>query len=192
MSMPHLLDIGIYRTELKQALDKARPQDLFQTIVDAPFRDKVMTARMGLGIVVLLLVSEDGRTIDRIALAKTDLAQGALNVTSKPFTDIKIPISDRDNYIAIAIRRKHHMMTSDWKYLFVPALTEAEARLNQAGGGIACSVIYPLDDSGKTGAMIFSYYEPLERIAKFHHAFMSDYARLAGGQIKSKILNRAE
>lgn len=184
MSTPHLLDIGIYQEELKKALNKARPDDLYQTIVDAPFKDKVMTARMGLGIVVLLLVNQAKQTIDRIALAKTDLAQGTLNVTAKPFSDIKIPLGDRDNYIAIAIRRKHHMATSDWKYMFVPALTEQEARLNQAGGGIACSVIYPLDDTGKTGALIFSYYEPLERIEKFHHSFMSSYARLAGSMIK--------
>jgi hypothetical protein len=32
--------------------------------------------------------------------------------------------------------------------------------------------------------MIFSYYEPLDRIEKFHHNFMSSYARLAGSSIK--------
>lgn len=184
MSTPHALDIEIYQEELKKIIDTAAPGRLYQTIVDAPFKYPAMTAKMGLGIVVLLLVNHKENTIDRIALARTDLAQGTLDMTVKPFRDIKIPFNDRDNYIAIAIRRKHHMATSDWQYLFVPALTAEEARMNQAGGGIAGSIIYPLDDTGKTGAMIFSYYEPLDRIEKYQHSFMSFYSRIAGSSIR--------
>lgn len=184
MSKPHALDIELYRDELKKTLASAAPAQLYQTIVDAPFKNPAMTARMGLGIIVLLLVNDKDKTIDRIALARTDLAQGTLNMTVKPFNEIKIPLNDRGNYIAIAIRRKHHMATTDWQYLFTPALTPEEARMNQAGGGIACSVIYPLDDTGTTGAMIFSYYEPLERVDKYQHNFMSFYSRLAGNSIK--------
>jgi len=184
MSTPHPLDIEIYRDELKKTLKAAGPKDIYQVIVDAPFKDRGMTARMGLGIVVLLLVNHKENTIDRIALARTDLAQGTLDMTVKPFKEIKIPFNDRDNYISIAIRQKHHMSTSDWQYLFVPALTAQEARMNQAGGGIAGSVIYPLDDTAATGAMIFSYYEPLDRIEKYQHSFMSFYAHLAGSMIK--------
>ena len=111
MSKPHALDIELYRAELKKALNAARQQDLYQTIVDAPFYDRTMTARMGLGIVVLLLVNHQDKTIDRIALARTDLAQGTLDMSAKPFKDIRIPLNNHENYIAVAIRRKHHMAT---------------------------------------------------------------------------------
>lgn len=63
--------------------------------------------------------------------------------------------------------------------MFVPELTAEEARFNQAGAGIACSVIYPLIAFGGNtpfGAMIFSYYEPRSSLAQQHHAFMKAYA----------------
>lgn len=178
--MIQALDAEMYFNDLKRQLSSVKIKSaLYQTIVDAPFRNRAMTAQMGLGIIVLLLVDKDAGTIDRIALARTDLAQGTLDMSAKPFREIKIPIQNRDNYIAIAIRRRHHMITSDWQYLFTPALTPEESRLNQAGGGIACSVIYPLADLPDGGALIFSYYEPPSRIGKEHHDFMAKYCRLA-------------
>jgi hypothetical protein len=186
MTLPHSLDVGIYYAELENLLKKARSRkDLQQTIVDAPFHNKAISAQLGLGIVVLLLVNKTTGMIDRVSLARTDLAKGTLDMSAKPFREIRIPLNNRDNYIAIAIRRKHHMITSDWQYLFVPALTPQQAHLNQAGGGIACSVIYPLEGPPDGGAMIFSYYEPVDRIGKTHHEFMSKYVRLCGQALKA-------
>jgi hypothetical protein len=187
MSSINALDTGIYLEELKELLKKVKNrQELYQTIVDAPFHNPAMTGRLGLGITVLLLVNKAEATIDRIALAKTELAQGTLDMTAKPFSEIKIPVSDRSNFIAIAIRRKHYMITSDWQYLFVPALTPQQARFNQAGGGIACSVIYPLVDVHEGGAMIFSYYEPVDRISDSHHAFMREYVNLVSVALRKQ------
>jgi len=184
MSAPHTLDAEIYYTELGKKLAAAKSlKQLYQTAVDAPFFNKAITARLGLGIMVLLLVNKEDGTIDRIALARTELAQGTLDMSAKPFSEIKIPLGSRENYIAIAIRRRHHMITSDWQYLFVPALTPQQARLNQAGGGIACSVIYPLEGLKDGGALIFSYYEPVERIGKAHHNFMEKYSRMVAAAL---------
>jgi hypothetical protein len=187
MSAINAVDAGIYLEELKGRLMAAKGRrELYQTIVDAPFNNRAMAGRLGLGITVLLLVNQVESTIDRVALARTELAQGTVDMSSKPFKDIKIPLNDRDNFIAIAIRRKHYMITSDWQFLFVPALTPQQARFNQAGGGIACSVIYPLKiESG--GAMIFSYYEPVERIGDSHHKFMRNYSNLVAGHLNNKL-----
>jgi hypothetical protein len=187
MSAINAVDAGIYLEELKGRLMAAKGRrELYQTIVDAPFNNRAMAGRLGLGITVLLLVNQVESTIDRVALARTELAQGTVDMSAKPFKDIKIPLNDRDNFIAIAIRRKHYMITSDWQFLFVPALTPQQARLNQAGGGIACSVIYPLKiESG--GAMIFSYYEPVERIGDSHHKFMRNYSNLVAGHLNNKL-----
>lgn len=185
MSAINAVDAGIYLEELKKQLKAANSRrELYQTIVDAPFHNRAMTGRLGLGITVLLLVNKQGGTIDRIALAKTELAQGTVDMSAKPFKEIKIPINNRDNFIAIAIRRKHYMVTSDWQYLFVPALTPEQARFNQAGGGIACSTIYPLVDVDDGGAMIFSYYEPVERITESHHTFMRDYVKIVSDALR--------
>jgi hypothetical protein len=187
MSAINAVDAGIYLEELKGRLMAAKGRrELYQTIVDAPFNNRAMAGRLGLGITVLLLVNQVESTIDRVALARTELAQGTVDMSAKPFKDIKIPLNDRDNFIAIAIRRKHYMITSDWQFLFVPALTPQQARFNQAGGGIACSVIYPLKiESG--GAMIFSYYEPVERIGDSHHKFMRNYSNLVAGHLNNKL-----
>jgi hypothetical protein len=185
MSAINTVDAGIYLEELEKLLKTAKSRkQLYQTIVDAPFHNRVMTGRLGLGITVLLLVNEKESCIDRIALARTELARGTVDMSAKPFREIRIPLKDRDNFISIAIRRKHYMITSDWQFLFVPALTPQQARFNQAGGGIACSVVYPLDIK-PGGAMIFSYYEPVERIGSSHHGFMRDYCRLVAKCLNS-------
>lgn len=182
------MDSKIYLDELKKLLKlPKKKKELYQAIVDAPFHNRAMTGRLGLGITVLLLVNKQAGTIDRIALARTDLAQGTVDMSAKPFNEIKIPIDNQSNYIAIAIRRRHYMITSDWQYLFVPALTPQEAHFNQAGGGIACSAIYPLQDVSDGGAMIFSYYEPIDRIDQSHHAFMREYVKLASSRLQSFI-----
>jgi hypothetical protein len=117
MALPHSLDAAIYYADLENQLKKARSKTgLQQTIVDAPFHNKAISAQLGLGIVVLLLVNKATGMIDRVSLARTDLAQGTLDMSAKPFSEIRIPLNNRENYIAIAIRRKHHMITSEWQY----------------------------------------------------------------------------
>lgn len=161
-------------------------KQLFNKIVNLPFADKKTSAMLGLGVVVLLLVNKKTRTIDRIALSNTEQAVGAVTYSVKPFKDIKIPLDNRENYLGVAIRTRRPMMTSDWKDMFVPALTPQEARFNQAGAGIACSVIYPLNNARDGGAIIFSFYEPLNRIGQDHHTFMSKYSSLVTKSLNGK------
>lgn len=168
-----------YYIVFKDAMKSAKnDKQLFDKIVNLPFHDRKTSAILGLGVVVLLLVNKKERTIDRIALSNTEQAHGAVNYSVKPFKDIKIPLDNRDNYIGIAIRTRRPMMTADWQHMFIPALTAQEARFNQAGAGIACSVIYPLIGARDGGAMIFSFYEPIGRIGQDHHNFMERYSAL--------------
>jgi hypothetical protein len=181
MDTPSILGSDEYFKLLDQELKKCKSRrQLENAIVNAPFIDRRTTTMLGLGIVVLLLVNKSAGTIDRIALANTDLARGTVEMSAKPFKEIKIPANDRLNFIARAIKERHYMITSDWQYLFIPALSPEEARFNQAGGGIACSVVYPLNNVLDGGALIFSYYETIERIGILHHNFMTRYASLVG------------
>src|SRR5690606_2920789 len=98
-------------------------------------------------------------------------------MSTKPFNAIKIPITHPQNIIAQAIETGQHQITNNWTFLFAPALTSQEARFNQAGAGVECSCVYPLD-TPDGGALIFSFYQPLEQIGKQHHNCMKSYTKL--------------
>lgn len=180
-------DSDLYFKELEEFLDQARnSQELYERVVNGAFLDRRLSTLLGLGITVLLLVNKKERTIDRIALSETELAQGTLDITVKPFRAIKIPLSYKGNFIAEAIRSGRYQQTSDWQYLFAPALSPEEARLNQAGGGIGCSFVYPLKDVPGGGAMIFSYFITLSKIEPIHREFMFRYTKLAGYKLRNQ------
>jgi len=161
-------------------LDSAKsPQELYQALVNAPFADPVKAAQLFLGIVVLLLANKKTGNIDRIALSNTLPAKGTVQMSVKRFEDIKIPLDYRENIIAEAIHSGIPQQTTDWRNMFEPALTAEEARLNQAGGGIAFSAVYPLTGFGDGGAMIFSYFQYVENIDERQRSFMREYSQLA-------------
>lgn len=163
-----------YQTITRYFANAHAKGSVLKAVVDAPFADKLEATRMGLGIVVLLITNRKKGVIDRIALSNTELAKGTTTVSVKKFEDIKIPLDERDNIIAKAIRSGKPQSTADWHYLFTPALTAEEARLNQAGGAIAHSVVYPL--AGKnSGALIFSYYKYPEDMDGTQEQFMTFY-----------------
>jgi hypothetical protein len=169
-----------YYKSMKTLLSKAKnDEELFEALVNAPFSDKLQTTTLDLGIVVLLLANKKTKTIDRVALSKTEHADWALRMTPIPFHDIKIPIGYKTNTIAVAIKTGVPQRTNDWKFLFVPALEPEAARFNQAGAGIACSFVYPFT-SRDGGTLIFSYYQPFDHISDRHYAFMEKYSVMAG------------
>lgn len=184
MEFPHIPVNADYYSGAEALLESAKDETaLFQAVVEAPFHDRSVTTMFGLGIVVLLLVNPKSRTIDRIAVSNNEMTAGTFAMTSKPFHEIRIPLASRENYIAIAIRNRHYMITNDWHYLFTPELNKEDARFNQAGGGIACSAVYPLLGA-RNGALIFSFFESLDRIGPEHHKFMEKYAALAAKALK--------
>lgn len=169
---------------LAESLQAAKnDSDLFRAIVNAPFGFRKETVKMSLGIVVLLQVNKADQTIDRIALSDNELAKGTTDMSAKPFAEIRIPLDDQENSIAVAIRTRKPQVVADWAYLFTPALTPEQARLNQAGGGIGCSVVYPLPGVGDGGALIFSYFKYPSNIHDDDHVFMQAYSRLVAAQL---------
>jgi hypothetical protein len=156
---------------------------LFVAVVNAPFKFRKETVKMSLGIMVLLQVNKAKGTIDRIALSDNDLAKGTTDMSAKKFEDIRVPLDDPENSIALAIRSGKPQIVADWAYLFTPALTPEQARLNQAGGGIGCSVVYPIVDARDGGAMIFSYFKYSANIDDTDHAFMRGYIELVTKQL---------
>lgn len=167
-----------YKALQKLLADSPSTSKLYQAIVNEPFKYKIESALLLLGIIVLLVVNKKTGTIDRVALSNTALAKGTLKVSVKRFEDIKIPINHPDNAIAKAIRTFKIQDVTDWNYLFVPALTPKQARLNQAGGGIGYSCVYPLLGLKDGGALIFSYYLFAGKIQAVQRNFMKKYSTL--------------
>ena len=178
--MPRYIDLA----ELEKMLnDTSNREALYRQVVDAPFTMKVEMALMFLGIVVLLLVDKKSGVINRVALSQTDLAEGTKKMSSIPFEDIKIPVDQPENVIAITIKSGKPHVTTDWKYLFTPALSAEHARLNQAGGGIAYSCVYPLTVNDG-GALIFSYFQFEGKFKPEQRQFMRAYTDMVDTRLK--------
>jgi hypothetical protein len=179
---PSPISLPVLAASLQAAKDEPA---LFSAIVNAPFQFRKETVKMSLGILVLLQVNKAKGTIDRIALSDNELAKGSTDMSAKKFKEIHIPVDDSDNSIAKAIRSGEPQLVADWAYLFTPVLTPEQARLNQAGGGIGCSVVYPIIGARNGGAMIFSYFKYPNNITAADHAFMRGYIQLVASQLGS-------
>lgn len=184
MSDEHPAEEATYYAALEALfLDVTDEKDLYETIVNAPFHNPVFTTSIDLGVVVLLLVNKQTKTIDRIALSNTPQAHGAVKMSEKPFNTIKIPVGYKGNIIAESIATGTHHHTSDWQFLFAPALSMQAARFNQAGAGVECSYVYPLLGTRNGGALIFSYYQPVANIKSRHRNFMQFYSQLVAAKL---------
>jgi hypothetical protein len=176
-----------YLNELASILDNTPKDSLYQTIVDSPFKNKLRSVEIDLGIVVLCLVNPNTQTIDRIALSKTELAVNAVKVSMKRFHEIKIPVQNKQNILAKAINSGKIQQTSDWKYLFIPELDAADARLNQASAGIGCSIVVPLASKAPKGAIIFSFFQPESNIDEHHYTFVQKYSEIVSATIDKHL-----
>jgi hypothetical protein len=186
MNIPTAADDDYYDKASKIFAEVTNLAKLYDKVVDLPFEDKARVTMLSMGHMIFCLVNKKNQTIDRVALSNTDSAKGAVNFSVLPFKAIKIPLSNRDNYIGIAIRTKKVMATSDWYYTFTPVLTADQARMNQAGGAIGCSVIYPLLGVGDGAALVFSFYEPLNRIGEMQHHFMEKYSKVVAAELRKR------
>jgi hypothetical protein len=166
-------------SDLEKTLQAATSElSLFKAIVNAPFMQLPPAAFLFLGIMVLVQANPKTGMVDRVALSNTELAKNTTDVSVVPFEDIKIPLKDEENILSQTIRKQKPHDTTDWRYLFTPAMEAEEARMNQASGGIAYSAVYPLA-SRDGGALIFSYYQYLQNIGDGQKDFMQRYSKLA-------------
>jgi hypothetical protein len=185
MVKPAVSDAQIEYSLIRQQLAAtSNKKDLYQKIVNAPFEYRVPTAFLFLGIIVLLFANEETGNIDRVALSQTELAKNTTDVSFVPFKQIKIPLNHHENIIAQAIKTGKYQDTTDWKFLFEPALTAEQARINQASGGIAYSAVYPLLGVKSGAAMIFSYFQYVHNIGPAQHDFMTQYSELVSSVLE--------
>jgi hypothetical protein len=192
MSEEHFSHItpDIYTDMKNSLLSASSRKNLFNKIVNLPFSNKLLSTTVDLGIIVLLQINPETKTVDRVALSDTELARGAVRLSAKQFHEIKIPVAEPNNLITKAIRTKEFKFTEDWTCLFNPILTPEQARLNQASAGIECSLVYPLS-SGHGGALIFSFYQPQASITDGHLAFVASYADMVDSALNKHYASKS-
>jgi hypothetical protein len=172
--------------DLKKSLSLTKDdKQLFRSIVDAPFDQKVPAAHMFLGIIVLLLVDNKTKEIKRIALSQTEQARNTTTVSVVPFEEIKIPLHSNTNIISQALISGEQQDTTDWKFLFTPALSPKATRINQASAGIAYSAVSPFA-AREGGALIFSYYLYEHALNSSQREFINDYTKLVDQKLGEK------
>jgi len=174
--------------KLKNLLARNNGDDPYQTLVDAPFHDKLYSVQLDLGIIALAVVNSQRKFINRVALSDTQLAKDGDEASSKPFHEITIPYGHKTNIVAKAIRTDSTLETLDWKDLFVPALSESDSRFNQAASGIGGSIVAPFKTKHTTGALIFDFFQPLENLNEQHHAFVEEYTNIAKSVMAKQAL----
>lgn len=158
-------------------------EQLFEAIVNAPFCDKLHTTSIDLGMIVFVLANRQTQQIERVAYSKTQPAIDAVKASPKEFLKIKLPLNDKENITAKAIRNGKYYKTSDWQYLLSPALSPEAARFNQAEAGMGCSFVYPLKGAREGGALIFSFYQNIDMIGKKHLSFMKRYSDFVASRL---------
>ena len=182
------LTTQVHYPSLKRKLKLATDKDsLYKAIVDTPFNTcQVETALLFLGILILLITHEETNTIDMVALSDTALAKGTTDMSVERFQEIKIPLDDSNNIVAQTIRTSKHHDVADWQYLFVPCLTPEQSRINQSGGGIGFSCVYPLNNPKTSGALIFNYYQFSGKIQPAQRQFMREYTKLVSNSLANQ------
>lgn len=178
-----------YYNTLTQLLSSMQSDTgLLEIIVNAPFSNKLHATSIDLGIIGLSISDKNRSIFNRVVLSDTEHARWAAKMTPIAFQEIAIPLDDKFNILAKAIRTGVAQKTADWKFLFSPALSAEAARFNQAGAGIACTYTYPLINSQTSGALFFSFYQPLDKIQLKHLDFMEKYSSLVSRILSGKNL----
>jgi len=166
---------------LAKSLTDRKGHDLYHEIVNKPF-GTTLCAQFDVGTIVLLLNNTGSGRIERVALSDTPSAKGAVYASAKPFHDIHIPNNYKDSAHVKALKQKKPVVVTDWADLFVPALSEQQARDNQAAAGITCSVVYPFFGSSTEGTIIFSLYCEPSKISQAHIEFFKTYSDIVASR----------
>lgn len=179
-------DLDAYIKSLSETLERAKsPEDLYKRIVNEPFRDRLHTTTYGLGFITLVLVNKKTSSVNRISMTDNDLSQGARSVTVIPFEKLIVPLDQKGNCVVEAIKSGRYQQTNDWYYLLTPVLKPEEARLNQAGAGIASSYVYPLVNTRPAGALIFQFFITMDKVSSEHRDLMFRYTKVVSQSLNN-------
>ncbi len=165
--------------KLEQSLKTAKDDhELFQRIVDAPFKQKSESGWLFLGLISLFLVDHTTKIVKLVAVSDTEHYNMSISGYNFSVSDYKLSLEkDQRNDIVKAINSNMPQATTDWESLSRLKADAEQARLNQANSGIAFSVTYPLNITNG-GALLFCFFQYPENIGDDQRSFMKKYSQL--------------
>lgn len=173
---------------LKIILESLDFNIVIQKIVDSVLLE-LGYLRLGYEIVVLCLVDEKKKVLQRISISQTDKAQQALLETPVPFHEITIPLHYSRNLLIKALREKKSQIATSWPDILMPAFTRADALRIQRRLGIQASLIYPvLVKNEATGALIFSMSKPPEKVTPDERDLIRSFSDIVGLAVQNASL----
>ena len=145
--------------------------------------------QLGYRIIVLTLVNNEARTLQRISLSQTPEAARAQEVSAIPFHDIEVPLSAMDNLLVKVLNERIPRSTTYWPDLFRPVLTDEEALRNQRAAGIKTSMVYPVVVRDKAiGVLIFSMVKEDREVLEEEKELIRGFTDIVGLAIQNSRL----
>jgi hypothetical protein len=169
--------------QLAAQLTAAKPKDVYQTIVSAPFDDKLTMAYLFLGFICVYMVDEEMDEIQLMAASGTEEYRLAVENYNFNLTKFRLCFDvDKDNTIVRAIATNKPQGTDDWLTLSRKNKSAEAVRFNQANSGIAYTAIYPFT-AKRRGALMYNFYQYAEDITDEQRDFMETYTKLVSEQL---------
>lgn len=165
----------------------------FNSVVEAVVNgllDELGYLDLGYKIIVLTLVNDDKKVLERVSLSQTDEAARALAASAVPFHDIEIPLSASNNLLIKTINQKRPHVTTYWPELFVPVLSDEEALRNQKAAGINTSLTYPVVVRGVViGVLIFSMTKKETEVSEEERDLLNGFTDIVGLAVQNARLH---
>lgn len=159
-----------------------------QTVCDALLKE-LGYSKFGYKIVVLSLIHEKRKILERVAVSQTEEAKYALSLLPIPFTEIEIPLSDKNNVMIQTIRTSTPHITHSWYDVMRPAINQVDAESMQKKVGIKTSLLYPIKVNEKTiGVMIFSLSKHLDNFESAEVKLLAGFVDIVGLSVQNANL----
>ncbi len=172
----------------KIVLDSLDFTNVVKQIVDG-LLSELGYLNLGYRIIVLTLVDEENNVLKRISLSNTPEAGRALNASPVPFHQIDIPLNAEQNLLIKTLRDQKPHSTHDWRELFVPVLSDEEARNNQVAAGIKTSMTYPVIVKEQSiGVLIFSMVKNESEVSDEEKELIRGFTDIVGLAVQNSRL----
>lgn len=173
---------------MKLILESLDFNEVVQQIVDSILLE-LGYLELGYEIVVLCLVDEKRKVLERISISHTTKTEKALSESPKPFHDITIPLSYKKNLLVKAFDTKSPQSTTSWIDVLMPALPEKEIERIQKIVEIKASLIYPIISRNEAiGAMIFSMSKPKSEMTEEEKDLIRSFSEIIGLAVQNASL----
>jgi hypothetical protein len=169
---------------LEQTLkaEKTSREALLKLVAQAPFTHDREMAFLFLGFISFFVVDDSGELILPGGVTDNDYYRESIANYRFKFSEYRVPMSAADNSVVQAIKTGKPVVVTSWETLRRPNIEKGYAGLNQASGGIGCSIVYPLRGKAR-GALMYHFFQYPESIGEAQEAFMQHYT-----DIVSKLL----